>query len=180
MSSTHAETNCHHVQYKLCMTDDAALLAAWPRFWSKVDSSGECWNWTAAKFSNGYGILGSWPEPGKSSLAHRIAYQLARGEIPDGLRVCHRCDNRSCVRPDHLFLGTAKANTQDAKAKSRLICGTRRLSWAQVCEIRELAAAGVTGKELAVRFSVTRPTISNIKNFKDRITECAYDQRLTR
>ena len=75
----------------------------------------DCWEWMACKNSGGYGYFGF---EGKVQLAHRVAYQLYVGEIPDGLCVCHKCDNPGCVRPDHLFLGTRADNTHDCENKA--------------------------------------------------------------
>lgn len=81
-----------------------------------------CWEWTGAQAKDGYGVYHS----GRKTLkAHRVAYFLAAGPFDETLMVCHRCDNRICVRPDHLFLGTAKDNTQDAIAKGRVASGDR-------------------------------------------------------
>lgn len=86
------------------------------RFWSKVDRSGECWLWTASVNVSGYGQVNF----GKTMRrAHRIAWMLMNGPVPVDLCVLHRCDNRRCVRPDHLFLGTRPDNTADMVAKGR-------------------------------------------------------------
>jgi hypothetical protein len=88
------------------------------RFWEKVDKSGECWVWTAAKQASGYGkfVIRKGDTP---VGAHRLAYQLEVGDIPEGMYVLHRCDNPSCVRPDHLFVGTHLDNMADMRAKGR-------------------------------------------------------------
>lgn len=89
-----------------------------PRFWShvkKLDGDG-CWEWTSTLFNDGYA---SFKMQGKQRRSCRVAWELANGPIPDGLFTCHRCDNKLCVRPDHLFLGTALDNTRDMIAKGR-------------------------------------------------------------
>lgn len=86
------------------------------RLWSKVDKSGECWEWQGSVSPNGYGHIGF---EKKNLSVHRLVYRLTYGEIPKGMLVCHRCDNRRCVRPDHLFLGTQSDNIRDMYAKGR-------------------------------------------------------------
>ena len=97
------------------------------RFWSKVDKSGECWLWTGAKNSEGYGHLRT---GGEHKSAHRRAYELLVGQIPDGQYIDHTCHVTSCVRPEHLRLATAKQNRENlpgsyANSKS----GVRGVYW---------------------------------------------------
>lgn len=80
------------------------------RFWSKVDKSGDCWIWTAAKFGNGYGMF-SPDYRGKSWLAHRFAYEMKVGPIPEGLTIDHLCRKHACVNPAHLEPVTKRENT---------------------------------------------------------------------
>lgn len=80
------------------------------RFWSKVDTSAECWTWTASKRANGYGQINV---DGKNRTAHRLSYELSVGPVPDGLHLDHLCRNRACVRPDHLRPVTVKQNAEN-------------------------------------------------------------------
>lgn len=90
------------------------------RFWSKVEvteNPDDCWNWKAkAKSGHGYGIFNLGDH---QSNAHRVSWMLSNGPIPDGLFVCHKCDNPRCCNPNHLFLGTPKDNTDDMNRKGR-------------------------------------------------------------
>jgi len=101
------------------------------RFWSKVDKSGDCWLWRAA-VASGYGTFRG-PD-GHMIGAHRMSYLLSHGEIPEGLQVLHTCDNKLCVRPDHLFLGTQQDNMDDMIQKGRQALGDQLNHRAQVGE----------------------------------------------
>lgn len=93
------------------------------RFWPKVHKRDGCWLWTASTDSNGYGqsFIGRLDGRVRLEHAHRVAWRLTFGDIPDGLNVLHRCDVPRCVNPAHLFLGTDRDNIQDAIGKGRWI-----------------------------------------------------------
>lgn len=95
--------------------------AADVRFWMKVDKAGECWTWTAGRGDHGYGSFTN--DDGGAVSAHRFSYELHYGPIPDGMVVCHRCDNPPCVRPEHLSIGTQADNVQDMFEKGRAVSG---------------------------------------------------------
>ena len=91
------------------------------RFWKKVDkrSDNECWLWTGAKSSKGYGFIGAGGVGGKQLGAHRVSYQLANNDLTDADYVLHSCDNPSCVNPKHLRKGTQSENIKEACDKGR-------------------------------------------------------------
>lgn len=140
-------------------------------FWARMQQAPSgCWLWTGARDRDGYGNT---TLAGKHLKAHRYAYFLTYGPIPDGMKVCHRCDNPSCCNPAHLFLGTDRDNWHDANSKGRRRFDTARgersasavLKEGQVRHIRSLyAAGGVTLKDLAFRFGVSVGAIEKVVN----------------
>lgn len=96
------------------------------RFNKNIATSDGCWGWTGPRHDFGYGVFalkrdGKWGR----EYAHRLAWLVNFGDIPDGLCVCHRCDNPPCTNPDHLFIGTNGDNIRDAIAKGRTPIGTK-------------------------------------------------------
>ena len=154
------------------------------RFWPKVkivlspkSRHNGCWEWMGERRKGrgqGYGIITEGGDRGKALPAHRVAWEIYFGPIPDGLCVCHHCDNPPCVRPDHLFLGTPKDNAKDMAAKGRdpfhqyphLYRGTTKgvckLTKEAVREIRGLGETDMTQRAIARQFSVTPAVICTI------------------
>jgi len=129
------------------------------RFWRHVAAGDGCWEWTGDK-RHGYGIIRSGGRGAPRLHAHRVSWTFAVGPIPDGLFVCHHCDNRGCVRPGHLFLGTNADNMADAGRKGRFVGKTGKLSREQVREIR---ASSESIRAIAPRFGVGYATISKVR-----------------
>ena len=144
------------------------------RFWEKVDvcDGDGCWTWNAGTNIAGYGTF---RYRRSSRLSPRIAWELAKGEPPpDGMCVCHKCDNPPCVRPDHLFLGTRLDNAEDMKRKGRsnkLGPGedhpAAKLTQVAVDEMRALfATGGFTKNALAYRYGISNVQVANIVHGK--------------
>lgn len=136
------------------------------RFWDKFSRPDTgCWNWTGATTSSGYGQIGRSRSGSGKIVASRVAWMLWFGPVPDGLFVLHSCDNRLCVRPDHLFLGTKQDNAVDCINKGRYI-GAARLDSLSVNAIRQRRYNGESEKSLAQAYHVHRSTINRIVNRK--------------
>lgn len=134
-----------------------------------------CWLWTGNLLNNTYGRLrGDKAHSYKNLFAHRVAYQLYRGEIPQGKFVCHSCDIQSCVNPEHLWLGTTQENTADRNRKGRQwhpvgeLQGAAKLTWEKVKEIR---LSKISGGKLAKMYGVSQATISKVLNGNGWIIE---------
>lgn len=145
------------------------------RFLSKVNIKGigSCWVWQGCRSATGYGYFNI---DGKIKRTHRVSYQLFRGPIPEGLHICHRCDNPPCVNPLHLFLGTQKENMQDAARKGRM--STPRRKYISVPksdethprailtdeQVRFIRSSPAESRTLTKMFNVSRWTICRARN----------------
>ncbi len=142
-----------------------------------IDAASGCWLWTAKLNEDGYGLIDVATAGGKRTVgAHRVAWTLFRGPIPDGLSVLHKCDVRRCVNhADHLFLGTQAENVADCVAKGRFrrgpnpseVHGMAKMTWATVDRLRADAATGAfTNVELSARYGVGTANVSRIVNLQ--------------
>ncbi len=153
------------------MKNRAARATTPERFWKKVDRSGDCWLWTACCYSTGYG---QFFVEGRHQLAHRLSYEWTFGSVPEGECVLHHCDNRRCVRPEHLFLGSRTDNAADKVAKGRhrgyqspKARGARnhsaKLTDSQVLEIRRrYGIQEASSIQLAEEYGVSDVAVRNI------------------
>ena len=137
------------------------------RFWGLVDQTpgqgpnGDCWEWTKGRVGLGYGRL----SVGKGEVrAHRFAFSTAFGPIPNGMMVCHRCDNPACCNPNHLFLGTHDDNMADMAMKGRSLQGVKHhKAKLNDAEVRAIRLDGRMQIELAEAYGVTQGLIGMIK-----------------
>lgn len=147
----------------------AKRFLAETRFWSKVEKADgdACWFWQGRPDGGGYGVF---KVDGQVIRAHRVAWIFTNGPILNGLHVCHRCDVRRCVRPDHLFLGTNLENMADMRAKKRGRTSPKdgenhpcaKLTWEDVAAIRVAHASGEAQTKIAARLRVSPGTISAV------------------
>lgn len=134
----------------------------------KVNEDSGCWEWFGSK-RTGYGrmIVGSRRDGTRRTMsAHRVSYELANGEIPGGMEICHKCDNPCCVNPDHLFAGTRQDNVDDRERKGRnvILYGEDRPNAKLTREIvlaarKDRALRGTPFRTLANRYGVTKKTM---------------------
>lgn len=147
------------------------------RFWQYVSKDVDgCWRWTGATRGGGYGAIWIGGRTGSHVPAHRVSYEMAHGPVPAGLWVLHRCNNKRCVNPEHIYAGTVRQNVMDAIAdgvwpskKGRSMpwmVGIKNsnavLDPVKVRQIRARQASGESMRSLARHFNVNRTTIKNV------------------
>lgn len=138
--------------------------------WTKLNEETGCLEWQGGTTIWGYGCI---TINRKSHMAHRVSYELAYGPIPIGLYVCHFCDNPPCILPEHLVLGTQRANIHDMWRKKRgnpprgERCARAKLTWEQVNEMRRrYVTGGITQAQLATEYGIKEQSVSKIINFQ--------------
>lgn len=135
------------------------------RFWQKVNKTDSCWIWTGCKNTYGYGHF----RIGKRQLGAHIASLLIDGvDVPSGVSVLHHCDNRACVRPDHLYLGDHKQNMKDRQNRKRQARGERQGN-AKLCELDVWLIKNIDQRQqdIADFFGITQASVSAIKTGKN-------------
>lgn len=155
----------HYRRWKRNGSTDEAQRERIPledRFWAKVDKRDpdECWMWLGGSARGGYGTITEGGRYGRRLRASRVSYEIHNGPIPEGMFVCHTCDNPPRVNPSHLWIGTAADNHADMDAKGRRRYGTGRskpnakLTESRVREIRRRVGEGETRASVAREFGV--------------------------
>lgn len=137
----------------------------WIQYWVETDPKSGCWIWERYKDPHGYGRTSENNHP---VLVHRLAWMLWRGEVPKGMFVCHKCDNPSCVNPNHLFLGTAKDNNADRTSKGRSMPSGVRGEQHGMSAITEEQARSIFNepgiqRDIAKKFGITQHAVWCIK-----------------
>lgn len=134
---------------------------------SVINKNSGCWDWIASFGGTGYGQFGDGNKP---IGAHRVSYLIHIGLIPEGMFVCHKCDNRKCVNPSHLFLGTRQDNMDDMKLKNRQSRGEKHPSTKlSDNDVDIIKTSSLTNKELGFKFGVHPRYIWAIKAGKKRL-----------
>lgn len=160
LTDKHVHVTC---QNKLCVNPEHLVTGDEARFWSKVSKGNTCWLWTDGSDKDNYGKFMT-KENGIQidHRAHIYSYELKHDPIPEGMCVCHTCDNPPCVNPFHLFLGTTEQNTFDRNQKGRQAKGakvaTSKLEDEDVKTLRLLSDT-LSVTQLAKRFNITRSSV---------------------
>lgn len=149
------------------------------RFWSKVSVTDGCWLWNGTTDKDGYGLLHNTDRPPAFHRSTHVSWMLhGKGDVPDGLQICHTCDNPACVRPDHLWIGTTQENTADRDRKGRHgysppknpARGERHgmavLTEHVVRQIIALKDSGLRQRDIASRFGISQTNAWKILNGK--------------
>lgn len=134
------------------------------RFWKYVKKTKSCWDWLGAK-RQGYGAMNV---QGKSKPVHRISWEMHYGGIPEGNLVLHKCDNRSCVNPDHLYLGNYQDNVDDMWNRNRAPRGQQRTNQSVLTDtkVRQIRQDTGSVRALAKKYGVSTTTIWAVRNRK--------------
>jgi hypothetical protein len=143
------------------------------RIWSRIDKKGpyDCWVWISGIGKNGYGYIKTRIGPRKEGKnkyesAHRLVYTEVNGPIPEGMLICHKCNNRKCCNPSHLYAGTNQDNMNDKVRSGHSTFGSKnpkaRLKESDIVQIRQLRSEGKTLKSIAEQFNVHLATIGYI------------------
>jgi hypothetical protein len=181
MSATHGNASPRSKEQGQCPMHSNSVL---DRLMKKVEKRQDgCWIWNGAKTGNterAYGVISIKSVRVAPMLVHRVVYESRFGPVPDGLDVCHSCDNRLCVNPDHLWTGTRKQNMQDCASKGRHWSQTgkysppkgsshpmARINEDDVVEIRKLHSSGKSMAEIGRAFGVTKTSVWQIIRMKN-------------
>jgi hypothetical protein len=145
------------------------LLERFEQFLPQTLDEHSCWEWQGVRLKGGYGKIMENGHTKRTLLAHRVAWEAHNAEpIPPGMCVCHACDNRACVNPAHLFVGSHVDNMQDMIGKGRKVVtagersSTAKLTEQSVLEIRELGSQGLRQIDIAQRFDISRASVGLI------------------
>jgi hypothetical protein len=161
-------------KYGAHVDNNRSHAPATDRFWRYVNKTDGCWLWTGGSRSKkGYGQIGGGGKGAKHILAHRLSYEIHKGQIPEGMVVMHSCDNPSCVNPDHLSVGTQSQNILEAFAKGRKVCrpphkfgeshGASKIKELDAIEILKSTEAT---KIIAAKYGVSKSAIERLRNGK--------------